>query len=96
MTIAQCPGCKHNREAHKDGSCYRLVEAVTAGGETHLTLCGYCGWVATINENGSRGWRHEAGRKPEPGEEVDRGEVTVEAETLEQALLEVGRIMGLR
>lgn len=92
MTIAECPGCGHNRDVHKNGSCYRLVEAVTAGGENHLTLCGYCGWEPMVFDNGTRGWRRV---DQDPGQ-TDSGVATVEAETLEQALLEVSRIMGLR
>jgi hypothetical protein len=92
LTITECPGCHHDRDVHKNASCYRLVEAVTTGGENHLTICGYCGWLPTINENGTRGWRHEAGGRVGLQDDVEN----TEAETLEAALLEVNRIMGLR
>ena len=89
MTIAECPGCKHDRSVHgTEGTCTRLVEMITAGGETALTICGRCGWVPMIFDNGSRGWRHESAR--------DTAVVDVESETLEAALEEVARLMGYR
>lgn len=92
MTIRNCPVCTHDRDVHGDGSCYRLVEAVTAGGETHLTLCGYCGWVPMIFKNGSRGWRHEAGRKVEENEHED----TSARDEVAAAILEVERLLASR
>lgn len=91
VNIRECPGCHHARPAHKEGNCYRLVEAVTAGGEGVLVICGHCGWIPIIFENGTRGWRHDAGRPAEAGEtnEEDQDEVAA-------ALLEVNRILGSR
>jgi hypothetical protein len=88
VTIMECPGCRHSRDVHKDGNCYRLVEMVTAGGENHLTLCGYCAWAPIAMDNGTRGWRRVG---------VDPGQIegsTVEGETLTAALAEIERIMA--
>jgi hypothetical protein len=90
LSVTECPGCGHAREAHKDASCFRLVEKVTPGGETHLTQCGRCGWSPVMIDK-TRGWAHESSGVTEAGETFE-----VEAETLESALMEVSRIMGLR
>lgn len=94
MTVNECPSCKHARGNHtEDGVCDRLVEGITAGGEGVLTICGRCGWIPMIFDNGTRGWRHEAAGRAAT---YDSGAVEVEAEDLESALMEVSKILGYR
>lgn len=86
MTIEDCPGCHHPRKSHDGGSCFHIVDAVTAGGEIHPTLCGFCSWEPFVNHNGIRGWRHVAESEP----------VMLHDDVSTAAIAEAERILGLR